>query len=186
MKTAVMGAVLAVLAMGGVAGWAGGAVPAAEEFTVKDVAPFLYCSLPCKGPFTSMQQNIELLFYSMTSQSLAPLGPMLGVYYNDPETTKAENLKWEIGFPVSETNVLEPLVLKQWTFTTVVEALHIGPYETSSAKYAEIMAWIEANGYSVAGPIMEKYLSDPNSTRPEDLKTEIWVPVTKTEGRGRP
>jgi len=179
MKKIMIGAVLAALALGSAAWQAGGAVPAAEEITVKEIAPFLYCSLRCTGPFTSMQQNIDLLFYSITSQNIAPMGPMLGVYYNDPETTKPENLKWEIGFPVSETNVLEPLELKQWTFTTVAEAFHVGPYETSGARYAEIMAWVEANGYEVAGPIMEKYLSDPNSTRPEDLKTEIWVPVTK-------
>ncbi len=156
-----------------------GAVPTSEDIRVKDVAPFLFCSLPCKGSFASMQQQIELLFHAVTSQNIAPVGPMLGIFYNDPQTTKEEDLRWEIGFPVTETNVLEPLTLKQWTFTTVVEAVHTGPYETSGSKYAEIMAWIEANGYAVAGPVMEKYLSDPNSTRPQDYKTEIWVPVTK-------
>lgn len=60
-----------------------------------------------------------------------------------------------------------------------MEGIHTGPYEGSGAMYGEMMTWIEASGYAVAGPIMEKYLSDPNSTKPEDLKTEIWVPVTK-------
>lgn len=178
MKKANAVAVLAVLSLG-IASAPALAAFTEKEITVKEVAGFLYCSLPCKGPFTAMQQNIELLFGSMTAQNIAPVGPMLGVFYNDPGTVKDEDLQWEIGFPVTETNVFDPLRLRQWTFTLVAEAVHIGPYETSGATYAEIMAWIEANGYVVAGPIMEKYLSDLVSTRPQDLKTEIWVPVTR-------
>ncbi len=179
MKKLMMGAALTALALGMGSRPAGASIPAAADFKVMDVASFLYCSLSCKGPFTAMQQNIELLLYSIQTQNIAPMGPMLGVFYNDPETTDPEKLQWEIGFPVSETNVQDPLRLRQWTFTTVVEAIHVGPYETSGSVYGEMMAWIEANGYVVAGPIMEKYLSDPNSTRPQDLKTEIWVPVMK-------
>jgi len=173
MKKIVVVSVVAALA----AGFAARAE--AEEFRVKEVASFLYVGLPCKGPFSQMQQNIELLFHAVTSQSIAPMGPMLGVFYSDPETTKPENLQWEIGFPVSDTNVQDPLRLKQWILTPVVEAFHTGPYEKSGALYTRLMEWIEANGYAVTGPIMEKYLSDPNSTRPEDLKTEIWVPVNR-------
>jgi effector-binding domain-containing protein len=178
MNTAKAVAVLAVLILG-IPSAPAVAERAGTEVTVKEVAGFLYCSLPCKGPFTAMQQNIELLFGAMNAQNIAPVGPMLGVFYNDPGTTREDDLQWEIGFPVTETNVLDPLRLRQWTFSLVAEAVHDGPYETSGATYAELMAWVEANGYAVAGPFMEKYLSDPNSTRPQDLKTEIWVPVTR-------
>lgn len=150
-----------------------------DKFKVKEVAAFSYCCLPCQGPYTDMEAKIGQLVQFMQAQNLVPMGPLMGIYYNDPAVTKPENLHWEIGFPVMESNVQNPLHFKQWTFTTVVEAFHTGPYEESSGIYSEIMAWMEANGYTPAGPFLEQYLSDPNSTRPEALKTQIWVPCQK-------
>ena len=150
-----------------------------EKFTVKEVPAFSYCCLPCQGPYTNMETKIGELTQFLQAQNIAPMGPLIGIFYNDPTVTKPENLNWEIGFPVMESNVQDPLRFRQWTFTTVLEGTYTGPYEKSAGIYAEMMGWLEANGYVMAGPILEKYLSDPNSTRPEDYKTEIWIPCRK-------
>jgi effector-binding domain-containing protein len=45
------------------------------------------------------------------------------------------------------------------------------------------MEWINSNGYTADGPVMEQYLDmDPSSVRPDKLKTEIWVPCKKIGG----
>jgi effector-binding domain-containing protein len=153
--------------------------PGQDKFKVKEVAAFSYCCLPCQGPYTDMQTKFGQLVQFMQAQNLVPMGPLMGVYYNDPSVTKPENLHWEIGFPAMASNVQDPLRFKQWTFTTVVEAMHTGPYEELGSIYSEIMDWMDANGYAPAGPFLEQYLSDPNSTRQEDIKTQIWVPCRK-------
>jgi len=157
----------------------GNPAPGQDKFTVKEVAAFSYCCLPCQGPYTNMEEKIGELTQFMQMQNIVPMGPLIGIFYNDPNVTKSENLHWEIGFPVMESEVQDPLRFKQWTFTTVLEGTYTGPYEKSAGIYTEMIGWLETNGYSPAGPILEKYLSDPNSTRPEDYKTEIWIPCQK-------
>jgi effector-binding domain-containing protein len=150
-----------------------------DKFSIKEIPAFSYVCLPCKGPISNFGDKIGELTQFLQMQNIAPMGPLIGVYYSDPNMTKPEDLMWEIGFPVMESNAQDPLRFKQWTFTTVLEGTYTGPYDKLAGIYAEMLAWLDANGYVQAGPIMEKYLSDPNSTRPEDYKTEIWIPCRK-------
>ena len=41
--------------------------------------------------------------------------------------------------------------------------------------------WIAANGYGVRGRHHELYLSDPNRTAPEKMKTILRLPVQKVQ-----
>jgi effector-binding domain-containing protein len=106
---------------------------------------------------------------------------MIGVYHNSPEEVAPEDLEWEMGFPCSaQTSPLKPLEKKVWTFEQVASAIHKGPYEKTGETYAVILDWMEANGYEQAGPVLEKYLNMPTQdTDPEELRTEIWIPVKK-------
>ncbi|QIN79646.1 MerR family transcriptional regulator [Rubrobacter marinus] len=63
--------------------------------------------------------------------------------------------------------------------------VHHGPFDTIGVAYAALLAWIEGNGYRVAGPHREVYLSGGEQGNP-DYVTEIQVPVEKAEGRERP
>lgn len=155
----------------------------AQPVAIKEVSPFTYCCIPHKGPFTEIEQVINQLMAVMQSQNILPTGPMLGIYYNDPEKVKPEELEWEIGFPVtSRGSVQSPLEIKQWPFTLVASAFHIGPYEKTGESYAKIFQWLDVNNYDQTGPVLEKYLVAPLSgTKPEDLKAEIWVPCQKKQ-----
>ena len=57
--------------------------------------------------------------------------------------------------------------------------LNEGPYEKFGDTYAFLYGqWIAAGKYEPAdGPSLEFYLSDPNTTEPEDLQTEVCVPI---------
>ncbi len=59
--------------------------------------------------------------------------------------------------------------------------IHHGPYEGLSAAYQEFMAWIQANGYRIAGPNREIYLRNlaEHGVTPDDLVTEMQFPVEK-------
>lgn len=151
---------------------------AEEEITVKEVTPFTYVCLPHKGPFTDIPDVIGRMWQHTRQQNIFPsMGAMIGVYYSTPDLVESAELEWELGFPITpQTLVQAPLEKKQWIFTSVISTVHIGPYETIGETYGKIKEWMENNNYLHAGPILERYLSDPSQVRPEAQQTEIWVP----------
>ncbi|MFQ6068977.1 MAG: GyrI-like domain-containing protein [Candidatus Aminicenantales bacterium] len=158
-------------------------LPAQQQVMVKEVAPFVYCCLHHKGPFTDIQNIIGKMWQAMQSQGIFPMGAMIGVYYNSPGEVKASELEWEIGFPISVQNrVLAPLEKKRWEYKSVASSLHIGPYEETGRTIDKILKWMEEHNFSPTGPILERYLDqNPSKVRPEELRTEIWIPCKITK-----
>ena len=152
-----------------------------EVIEVKTVQPFAYCCIHHVGPFTEIENVINQLFPVMQSQNISPGGPMIGIYFSNPQTTAPENMEWEIGFPCSaQASPLKPLEKKVWSFELVASAIHTGPYENAGETYLKIFEWMEANGYEAVGPTLEKYLSMPSAdTDPATLRAEVWIPVQK-------
>jgi AraC family transcriptional regulator len=92
---------------------------------------------------------------------------------------KPEELKWAIGIPVLKDSVVNaPLKKAEFLFKKIAVALHVGLFETTGKTYDKVFAYMDKNGYEVAGPVFESYLDrDPSKVKPEELRTEIWVPV---------
>ncbi len=155
--------------------------PEKKFVSVKEVSPFSYCSIPHKGPFTEIEGIIGQLTHAIQEQKIAPAGPMIGVYYNSPDMVKPEELKWEMGFPISsKAEVKTPLEKKEWKYTLVVSAIHKGPFEEIGKTISKMFEWMQANKLMPAGPVMERYVTMPTpDTKPEDLKSEIWIPCQK-------
>jgi len=150
--------------------------------TIKEVTPFTYCCVTHKGPLADMSAVITQLMQAMQSQNLfaSIRGPMVGVYYNAPGQVKQEDLSWEVGFPVADTTAIQPpLEKKAWKPTTVAVAVHKGPYTKTSETLDRLVAWIGSQGRVVDGPVLERYLNNPMQVKPEELLTEIWIPVRK-------
>ncbi|MCI1779300.1 MAG: AraC family transcriptional regulator [Bacteroidales bacterium] len=106
----------------------------------------------------------------------------LCIYHDDPKVTKSENLRTDVCLTF-EGNV-DPqgeIGLKNIEGGRYVVFLYKGPYEHLSAVYDTIYGkCLPENGYSIASkPGFEKYLNNPSDTLPEDLETEIYVPVEK-------
>jgi effector-binding domain-containing protein len=148
---------------------------------VMEVAAFAYGCIPYTGPYDEIPQIIAQVMPAMQQQGIMPMGPMIGIYYNNPQYTAPEGLEWEIGFPISAVATpREPLTKKIWKFTRVVSMVFTGPFEEVSSIYPKMMEWIESRGYKPAGPIMERYLTMPGpDVDPETYKTEVWIPILK-------
>lgn len=155
----------------------------AGTVSVKEILPFTYCCIHHKGPFTDIEKVIGTLIEAMRNQNIFPTGPMIGIYYNTPEEVNPEELEWDIGFPITPQNrVQAPLEKKQWSFTTVASALHTGPYEKTAESLPKIFEWMQKNNYIPLGPVVERYLDqNPSQIKPEELRTEIWIPCKKTK-----
>ena len=58
-----------------------------------------------------------------------------------------------------------------------VQILHIGPYADETPTVRRLFAFAQERGCEVSGSHHEIYLSDPNRTKPEKLKTVLRYPV---------
>ena len=153
-----------------------------EKVTIKEAVPFAYCCIHKKGPFTQIETVIQQLMGAMQSQNIFPAGPMIGVYYNSPDEVSGSELEWDIGFPVTaQTEPQGPLEKRVWEYSQVASIIHVGAYEDTGTSIMKVAEWMQANDYVQVGPVLERYLTMPTpETKPEDLKSEIWIPC---EGR---
>ncbi|NIM90611.1 MAG: hypothetical protein GTO17_06645 [Candidatus Aminicenantes bacterium] len=153
---------------------------AEEEITIKEVIPFTYVCYPHTGSYADMPKVIGMMWQHTRQQNIFPaLGPLLGVYYSTPDLVAAEELEWELGFPITpQTLVQAPLEKKQWSFTSVISTMHNGPPETIGETYTKLKEWMESNNYLHVGPILHRYLSDPSQVGPQAQRIEIWVPFS--------
>lgn len=156
-------------------------VGGAIKVEIKEVEPFVYCSLPRQGGFEDVQSAVGELLQHMQTQNVFPTGSMIGIFHSDPTMSDPNKIQWEVGFPINEQALVQaPLTKKIWNFTTVAVAIHVGPYDKTSETILKMREWLEENGYVQNGPVLERYLDqDAGNTSPDRLKTEIWLPCKK-------
>lgn len=58
-----------------------------------------------------------------------------------------------------------------------VQILHLGPYDKLGETYDKLLVYMKDSGLEHNGPYHEIYISDPNRTAPERLKTIVRQPV---------
>ncbi|MDD5591608.1 MAG: GyrI-like domain-containing protein, partial [Dehalococcoidales bacterium] len=107
-------------------------------------------------------------------------GPPLAIYHDMEYREKDVDI--EVAIPISTTVPLpDPIKVRDLPAEAeVASMIHRGPYEKLHEAYQAMMAWCEANGYELAGPDREVYLTGPNDTRdPVDYLTELQQPVKK-------
>jgi effector-binding domain-containing protein len=63
---------------------------------------------------------------------------------------------------------------------TVAHTLHVGPYDDLTIAYEAVQTWITEQGLEIAGPFLERYLTEPD-VPPEQCRTEIEVPVVPVQ-----
>ncbi len=108
-----------------------------------------------------------------------------GLCFDDPEVTPTEHVRYEACMVVDgKTKVKGDVTLKELSGGDFAVALHEGPYDQIGSTYAELFAHVARE--PVGGkqwrlgdpPSREVYLNDPRKTKPQDLRTEIWMPVS--------
>jgi effector-binding domain-containing protein len=167
---------------------AAGAGQTQVRVTVQDIEPFTFASLTHFGPYSDIPDVVGRLMQSLQEQTIAPTGPVMIIFHNDPGNAKPAELRWEVAFPVSEVASLTyhesdepstetPLEMKQWTFTKVAVSVHAGSYESTQDTITAMQEWIKANGYEAEGPVVERYTDMDDAGNAQSLKTEIWIPI---------
>ncbi len=90
------------------------------------------------------------------------------------EQAKAEAVRKKKDVPA-----LERVRLETWEEGLCVQTMYVGPYDAESAAITVLHSWIATNGYRMRGVHHELYISDPNRTKPERLRTILRQPVER-------
>ena len=103
--------------------------------------------------------------------------------YPDAHLVPKEEWTIIMGLPVpNDTTSLPQKVpavevkLETWDYGTVAQILHIGPYDHETPTIERLLQFIEENGYQIAGPHEEEYLTRPDA---KVVKTIIRYVVKK-------
>jgi AraC family transcriptional regulator len=161
-------------------GFAGQQEKTEQKVVIKEGESFWYAFMEFGGPYDKMEKSVQTFMAEFFKQGLAPAGPFIGVYFNDPRQVKPEELKWNIGFQVSkDANIQPPLKKAEFKHKTIAVYLHIGPYEKMNQAYEKVFKYAEDKGYKTLWPTYDKFLNNPMQVKPEELKTEVIVPLEK-------
>jgi effector-binding domain-containing protein len=110
------------------------------------------------------------------AQDVGSTGEAIGIYPSAPGAM----VEVEAGFPTERpiTPVGE-VVASELPGGRIATALHVGSYETLDQTYADLLAWVRAQGLTPGQMMWESYLSDPR-TEPDPAKwrTRIYLSVS--------
>lgn len=105
----------------------------------------------------------------------------IGVSHDFPEVTPEDKIRYDACITADgDAKPEEEIGVKAICGGTHAVFLHKGPYDRLSESYGHIFSeWVPASGRKLRdAPCFELYLNrDPCRTKPENLRTEIHVPV---------
>ena len=111
---------------------------------------------------------------------LGPKTVCLGVSYDDPDVTPADKIRYDACIVVGpEVQPSGDIGVQEVGGGQYAVTVHRGPYEHMSATYARLCGeWLPAHGREPrSAPSLEIFLNYPEGTPPEELRTEIYVPL---------
>ena len=104
----------------------------------------------------------------------------IGISYDDPTVTEASELRYDACVTVrKQTEPEEGIGFKTIPGGKYAIFRYKGPYDNLNDVYAGIYKnWLPQSGYELRDAHgFEKYMNHPEKTKPENLLTEIYVPV---------
>jgi len=168
------------------AGLAGAQAMAGESAPIViDVAarPVLYVSshAPVADPAASgkaLGEAYGKILAAMGAMGLEEDGPPLAITHAfDPKGEWVFDAAIPVKSVPSEASANDEVKVGATPAGRVVKAVHVGPYTAMHTTYEKIAAFMRANGLKEGPLSWEEYVSDPGSTPPEKLITNIYYQV---------
>jgi DNA-binding transcriptional MerR regulator len=151
-----------------------------QEVLIKKVPTLAVASVRDSVPTTDIPQLFGEFFGYLVQRGLGPAGPPIAIYYDEEflEGPIDVEITAPVTGPVPEGDRIKPRELP--AIEQAASIIHEGNYENVGSTYSQLLRWMEANGYYIAGPFREVYLQGPEPGRdPSTYVTEIQFPVAK-------
>lgn len=113
---------------------------------------------------------------TVQAQGVEAAGPPFALYHGKPTDAGVDvEAGVPVPAPIAETDRVVPSALPSGR---VVEAIHVGPYDTMERTYGEIMQWMQQHGLEPADDMWECYLTNPEvEPDPARWQTKMFWPV---------
>lgn len=152
------------------------------KVTIKQLPALRVAAVRHVGPYDEIPEAFARLGEIAQQHGIFPESDatLVALYYDDPQTTPAEQLRSDAGILVAEDLKLpKGLAEERLPAGRYASAVHVGPYEQLPKAWQRLLGeWLPANGHRPgAGASYELYLNNPHTAKPEDLRTELRVPL---------
>lgn len=149
-----------------------------EEIVVKQMPAQLALMVSTRVNMDEVGEGMGKAFATLMRHADATgarlTGPPFALYPEMP----AEEFTFLACMPVAPGAIAsEEVRLQELPAGEAATLLHRGPYEDVGSSWGRLTEWVDASGRRPGGPVREVYLSDPQTVAPEDLLTELVVPL---------
>lgn len=132
-----------------------------------------------RSPISEMATSMSEAFGSVMTHVAASGAQVVGRPFALYPEMPGEEVTYLVGVPVAPGAAAGPGVELQELPATEAAALrYAGPYADMGPSWARLLAWVESSGRRPAGPMREVYLNDPHEVTPDELLTDLIVPLT--------
>ncbi len=138
-------------------------------------------SIPQRGPYLQIDAAMGKLFGILAQAGLLGEGTqMQAAFYDDPDLVATEDLRSAACTPCADDLELpagtEELLRPAGAYAKLE---YKGPYADMKDAYRWLYGvWLPSSGYEISErPGYESYLNSPVDTKPEDLRSDIFLPV---------
>ena len=109
----------------------------------------------------------------------SPGARMLGVFYDNPQSTPPENLRSEAAVTIDDAVAIpEGLTEQRLAAGRYATTIHAGSYKGLAASWAGLMEAAAQDGHVLRdGPSLEVYLNTPGETPEDELQTRLYMPI---------
>ena len=151
------------------------------EVSIKRMEKIRLAFIRHVGPYEDLEATWQkLMAWAGPKGLLGPNVRIVGVSHDDPEITPPEKLRYDAaveapdGIEAEGEVGIQEIAPGDYAVTT-----HRGPYQTLVQTYARLCGeWLPASGRELkSGPALEFYLNSPENTPPEELLTDIYMPL---------
>ena len=134
-----------------------------------------------RGDYQHISRAFETLGATLGARGAGALmQEMVGVYYEDARSVEPKELRAHAGAVVPDSfEITAPLEEVHLPAGDYAVLRYRGPYASIQSAYDYFLgAWLEQSGRDPAeAPVFERYLNTPKTTPPQDLLTDICLPL---------
>jgi len=150
------------------------------EISVKEMGACKVASIKGSGTYEEVGKVLMDLFRWVLERRAKVASYPMVLYPEGIEDIFSEGVEFEACIPIEPDMKISGgggVKIKDFPAVSVVCAKQRGPVSEVESVHDEILEWAEANGYRVAGPSRELFLTNPMEFSEDELLTEIQIPV---------
>ncbi len=151
------------------------------ELEIVDVAPRRLAAVHHSGPYVEIGMAFGALAQAVAQLDLTKCPDTLQValYLDDPETTPAQDLRSIAGVTVAEDADIGDLDEAQLPSGRFLRGTFVGHYAGLPDAWGQMYAvHVVEGGHTVRDGVgFEAYVSDHDTTPPDELRTDLYVPI---------